>query len=975
MSSRGDTGSGVSIREKQSIPRSVTVTIPWIGCPSATSILALSLATMGSIGSAQAACTSSISGGQTRVVCSGTTTDPHWVNNDAPTSVGVQAGATMETSETAIRIRSGSTVTVESGATINVTGGNADDAFNAIYAGGNDSTITNNGSVSTTQNSVDGLEATGSRNTLVNTGNVSTQGRSSEAIIARGQNNILRNSGTVQTSGSSARGMIAEGHNNSFVNSGTIRTTGAGGEGIRADGGGTMNAADNVTISNSGTITTGGYTADGIRLIGNSGTITNDGTITASGLEARGIKIEGNGNRVENRGTVQGSGNDGEGLYIISNTGQTNTVINRDGGTIASRDEVAVRGRHGSEVIENFGTIRTQAAQGTAVDLADGNDSLLIGASSRIEGHVRAGAGTDTFSLGGRTDATFDVREIGATAKYRDFERFEKVDTSTWTTQNDNNSAMPWAVREGTLLVTGSMGGSGMTVHRGATLGGTGTVGSIDALSGSILSPGVDGAATRAGVGDIRTLNVRGDVNIAAGTTYRVDLNNRFESDRIVANGRASIQGGTVEVHAERATYSPGRWTILTAQRGVTGQFSGVDDLIFFQPLLTKDTNNVYLELLPVFPGTNPDPNPGQDPSDPGDPRPRPVPPLQPETTPPVTILHHENLFRAAILCRLRCSSSDAMGAVPSFVAIDSVPVQYVADLPGRSAPVAAPVAEAPASRGTGWGVWGKVLGSYGRTDATPTSAAMERTTGGIVVGVDAGLGTPYRLGIAAGYLAASFDIDAAAASGDVDSFHIGAYGSAAFGAWTLRGGVAYTHHEIELARGAVPGRFRGGESDTSADSVQVFGEVGYTFRLSDRVTLEPFLGLAHVHVSSHDVVENASPFQANGEVASFDTTYSTLGARLVATMPTSAGVVTFKGMLGWRHAFGDVAPEARFTVDGFPTPFLVVGAPIDRDSLVVEAGVNWQVSETVTIGVMYDGAIGQRDQEHTLRGSLSVRF
>jgi outer membrane autotransporter protein len=397
-----------------------------------------------------------------------------------------------------------------------------------------------------------------------------------------------------------------------------------------------------------------------------------------------------------------------------------------------------------------------------------------------------------------------------------------------------------------------------------------------------------------------------------------------------------------------------------------------VDDLIFFHPILTKDSNNVYLELSPIFPLG--DPAPGQDPSVPGTPPSRPAPPLQPETTPPIAILHHENLFRAAILCRLRCSSSDAMGAMPSFVAIDSVPAQYVADAPGRRAP-AAPVAAAPPMQGSGWGVWGKVLGSVGRTDATPTSAAMERNTGGIVVGVDGGLGTPYRLGIAAGYLATSFDIDAAAASGDIDSFHIGAYGSAAFGAWKLRGGVAYAHHEIDLSRGFVAGRFQGGDTSTSADSLQVFGEIGYTFLLSERVTLEPFVELAHVHVSSHDVVENASPFQATGEVASFDTTYSTLGARLVAAVPTDVGTITFKGMLGWRHAFGDVAPEAQFTVAGFQTPFLVVGAPIDRDSLVVEAGVNWQMSEKVTVGLMYDGAIGHRDQEHTLRASLSVRF
>ncbi|HEV2564169.1 MAG TPA: hypothetical protein VGU19_03690 [Microvirga sp.] len=562
----------------------------------------MSLATAARLDPAQAACTSSVSGDQTRVVCSGITTDHYWAVEDTPSSVEVQASTTMHTSQAAIRVEGNSTVTIAKGATITVTGSNADQALNAIYVEDDGSTLTNNGSVATTQSSVDGLEATGNRNTLANTGNVSTQGTSSEALIARGHANTLRNSGTIETSGSSARGMIAEGSNNNFINTGVIRTTGAGGEGIRADGGATV-PAENATIANSGTITTSGFTADGIRLIGNNGTISNEGTVTASGLEGRGIKVEGNHNRITNRGLLQALGNGGEGLYVISNSGQTNTIINLEDGRIISRDEAALRGRFGSEVIENFGLIRTEAAGGAAVDLDSGNDSFLIGASSKIEGFVRASAGTDTFKLGGSTDATFDVREIGADAKYRDFERFEKVGPATWRTENTNNSSMPWAVREGTLLVTGSMGGSDMTVHGGATLGGTGTVGSIDALTGSILSPGVVGAGGRAGVGDIRTLNVAGDVNIAAGTTYRVDLNDKFESDRIVAGGQATIRGGTVEVHAEQATYSPGRWTILTAQRGVTGQFSHVDDLIFFQPILTKDANNVYLELLPVYPG------------------------------------------------------------------------------------------------------------------------------------------------------------------------------------------------------------------------------------------------------------------------------------------------------------------------------------------------------------------------------------
>src|SRR5688572_11473868 len=220
MSDRGDTGSIVSVHGKRPSARPSALTTPSFNWQSATSMLALSLAAATSASSAQAACTSSTADGQTRVVCSDATTNHYWAKDNTPSSVKVQADTVMQTSEAAIRVEGNSTVTIANGATITVTGGNADQAYNAIYAEDDGSTITNNGSVSTTQNSVDGLEATGSRNSLVNTGNVSTQGSSSEALIARGNNNVLRNSGTIQTSGSSARGMIAEGHNNTFVNSG-----------------------------------------------------------------------------------------------------------------------------------------------------------------------------------------------------------------------------------------------------------------------------------------------------------------------------------------------------------------------------------------------------------------------------------------------------------------------------------------------------------------------------------------------------------------------------------------------------------------------------------------------------------------------------------------------------------------------------------------------------------------------------------
>jgi hypothetical protein len=111
-------------------------------------VLALSLAATAFSGSAQAACTSSVSGGQTRVVCSGMTTNHYWATENTPSSVDVQADTVMQTSETAIRVEGNSTVTIANGATITVTGGNGDQAFNAVYAEDNGSTITNNGTVS-----------------------------------------------------------------------------------------------------------------------------------------------------------------------------------------------------------------------------------------------------------------------------------------------------------------------------------------------------------------------------------------------------------------------------------------------------------------------------------------------------------------------------------------------------------------------------------------------------------------------------------------------------------------------------------------------------------------------------------------------------------------------------------------------------------------------------------------------------------
>lgn len=94
-------------------------------------------------------------------------------------------------------------------------------------------------------------------------------------------------------------------------------------------------------------------------------------------------------------------------------------------------------------------------------------------------------------------------------------------------------------VTSGTLLVTGAhTGGAAYSVASGATLGGTGSIGSAINVSGT-LSPGV------AGIGTLTT----GAVTFADGSTLAIDINTtNVNADLLVVNGGVTTGGSTVNL-------------------------------------------------------------------------------------------------------------------------------------------------------------------------------------------------------------------------------------------------------------------------------------------------------------------------------------------------------------------------------------------------------------------------------------------
>jgi len=268
----------------------------------------------------------------------------------------------------------------------------------------------------------------------------------------------------------------------------------------------------------------GGDGGVGVQFTQSGVTLTNAGTITGGNGGARGLGGAANGNF-----GAGGAGVVGSGLTIV-NSGTVTGGLSGDGVTRAN-----------------------------AIMFTGGTNTLELQAGSSITGNVVAFSTADTFRLGGTTNASFDVSQIGSSAQYQGFGVFQKTGTSTWTLTGTNSTVMPWTVNAGTLVVNGSIANSAVTVNSGGTLAGTGTVGATTIASGGTLAPGNSPG----------TITVQGNLALQSGALYLVQVNPSTASSANVT-GAGSL-AGTVQAAFAPGSYVTRTYTILSAAGGLNG--------------------------------------------------------------------------------------------------------------------------------------------------------------------------------------------------------------------------------------------------------------------------------------------------------------------------------------------------------------------------------------------------------------------
>ncbi|MGX9961704.1 autotransporter outer membrane beta-barrel domain-containing protein [Roseomonas sp. F4] len=534
------------------------------------------------------------------------------------------------------------------------------------------------------------------------------------------------------------------------------------------------------------------------------------------------------------------------------------------------------------------------------------------------------------------------------------------------------------SVTGGRLVVNGVLGGSGttVTVGSGGTLSGSGTVSNVLAQAGSTIAPGNSPG----------TLTIAGNYRQAAGAILAAEIVPGVTADRLVVNGTATLEPGAI-LQVTRAGSGPVSldtvYTVLSATGGVTGQYVVTGDpeiSTFYQLYAQYGASGVT--LVPAqsraFEAVAATPN-------------------QRAVADAAQGLAASSALRTAIGAQQTSSGAQAAfdslsgeihasirGALAEetrftrHAALDRLRSAFGGvggTLPGMgdgadgAAPGAAPAAT----------FWSQAYGAWGRSGSDGNAASMTHDSGGLVVGADLPTLDGWRIGLLAGFGESGFESGARNAKGTSENTTLGLYGGRQWGRLGLRLGAAHTWSDLSTRRSPAFAGFSDALSSSgTARTIQVFGELGYRLELGQtalgQVAIEPFAGLARADVKADGFTERGGAAALTGRAEETGVNYATLGLRGETRVMVGDVALGASGMLGWRHAWGDVTPDSTLRLAGSDA-FTVAGTPLARNAAVAEANVSAALTSALTLGVSLAGQVGEDTQSLGTRAHLTLRF
>ncbi len=660
---------------------------------------------------------------------------------------------------------------------------------------------------------------------------------------------------------------------------------------------------------------------------------------------------------------------------IVSGTGRLNKT---GSGTLTLAGNNTYQG--GTIVSAGTLAVASNTALGTNGLTLNNGTTLRAADNITLNNAVTLGAGTETIDTNGY-DLTLGGILSGAGA-------FTKTGTGSLTLTNTNSYNGATTVSAGSLIINGSNTASATTIAAGATLGGTGTAGTIHNYG--TLAPG----------NSIGTLNVTGDIDFNTGSLYSVEVNAAGGRDLTIASGNITINGGAVRVLAEPGTYANTNTYTILQGNAVSGAFTGVTtDLAFFTPTLIHNSDNVQLSL------NRNQANFADVSTDQG----------QKNVANAVEQLGNGNALydsfvglsahdavqaldnlsgehnsglasatmessayvRNMVMGRVQNRSLGTDSGSQNRVALRSANSNNYA-LNNTALPMLEPAAGGNSAKAENSNFWSEVFGQRGHSDRKGTSPGQQRESGGILVGMDANMDSDWMVGVFGGWETGEIYTNSQFANSDLKTWHAGIYSSYQVNdAWRISGGISGSHHNVETTRHITVGAFdETARGDASGYTISTYLESGYTFDLN-AVAVEPFAAVDFTHNKIDGYTETGAG-AANLEVDQItqNTPGHTIGvraAKAIAIDPTHQ--VNLRGHLGWNHLYGDLSSNTTMQFTTGSTPFTVRGSGAARNSGIVGVGIDADFADDAKLYIGYDGSFSQDSRNHGLTLGVKVKF
>jgi outer membrane autotransporter protein len=638
----------------------------------------------------------------------------------------------------------------------------------------------------------------------------------------------------------------------------------------------------------------------------------------------------------------------------------------------------------------------------------DSNDLVIVSKQGKLIGLTDGGGGANVLLL--------DTAEGGALGETRNFQDsyFKQGEWSNGGAFNGASLVDSKARLTNTGQIAGAVHVLGIFDNQGtvagpvfvgknATFGGNGTVDALDVTGLMKVGP------------DIGAPSVTNDLKFSKSATLVYGIDAEKGSATIKVGGTATLGGATLKIPTVPGEYVDTKRRIVIDAGKVVGKFGKIEnDLLFLTATpdykvekevgLVFERNGVPLEKaaasengrefvagikgLPQVKPTPPDfavPTEAQQPVI--------EPPTNHSTSKPTTYpsvasiqpkpaaqtlatkpAPKPNTAISALLGINKATAADAIDQLGGYDTADLGNATLSSVAPISSGMLSAMGRNNPMGKHDNGQVWVQAIGNNGSLAKEWGDFALKHSTKGLMLGTDWAVSSNWRLGVIGSKTQTR--VDSYQFDGALDSWLVGAYALREDGPLALRLGAVHGNHDGTTKRHVAFNGFKDhlkGRYD--ATTQQVFGQVGYHLDVG-QFDIEPYVQVGYQRYQRDAYAEKGGDAALQYHDQTQEHFSSDLGLRLARPFVFDQGMrLTPRLDVGWKHLYGDIRGNSHQHLASGGNTYVIQGVELDRDSLLLQAGLDLAVSPRHTLGLNYSGETGQDNRNGALMGQWKMMF